>query len=80
MPELLRRFPTLKYMIVSDGNGRRRLEKSIRSRSIQADHFYRKIPEQEKASHYCLADAYVMPNYGEGSVLFFSKLWHAGCR
>jgi glycosyltransferase involved in cell wall biosynthesis len=42
--------------------------------------FTGKIPEQEKASHYCLADAYVMPSYSEGSVLFFSKLWHASDR
>jgi hypothetical protein len=29
--------------------------------------FAGKIPEQEKETHYCLADAYLMPSYGEGS-------------
>jgi phosphatidylinositol alpha-1,6-mannosyltransferase len=67
MPELLRRFPTLKYMIVGDGDDRKRLEGKARSLGLcNQVIFTGRIPENEKALHYNLADAYVMPSYGEG--------------
>jgi hypothetical protein len=47
MPELLRRCPASKYMIVGDGDDRSRLRHPLGlSKQI---HFYRKNPEQEKA-------------------------------
>jgi hypothetical protein len=40
--------------------------------------FTGKIPEHERVSHYCLADAYVMLSCGEGCLVsYFSKLLHA---
>jgi phosphatidylinositol alpha-1,6-mannosyltransferase len=78
MPELRRRFPNLKYMIVGDGDDRSRLEEKVKSLGLSKKVIFTgKIPEQEKASHYCLADAYVMPSYGEGfGIVFLEAL---GC-
>jgi glycosyltransferase involved in cell wall biosynthesis len=67
MPQLIKRFPSLKYMIVGEGSDRRRLEKKVEAlglsdRVIFAGH----VPESEKIAHYNLADVYVMPSTGEG--------------
>jgi phosphatidylinositol alpha-1,6-mannosyltransferase len=67
MPELLGRFPTLKYMIVGDGDDRDRLERKAQSLGVSKQVIFTgRILEREKVSHYNLADAYVMPGYGEG--------------
>jgi glycosyltransferase involved in cell wall biosynthesis len=67
MPELLRRFPSLKYIIVGDGDDRKRLEGKARSLGLcNQVIFTGRIPENQKALHYNLADAYVMPSCGEG--------------
>ena len=79
MPELLRPFPTLKYMIVGDGDDRSRLEKKASALGLSKQIvFAGRILEQEKASHYCLADAYVMPSYGEGFGIVFLEAMACG--
>jgi glycosyltransferase involved in cell wall biosynthesis len=67
MPRLLRRFPDLRYLIVGDGSDRVRLEAKVRALDL-TNHviFTGQVPEAEKVAHYNLADAYVMPSYGEG--------------
>lgn len=67
MPQLIKRFPTLKYLIVGDGNDRRRLEGKVETFGL-SDRviFAGYIPESEKVAHYNLADVYVMPSTGEG--------------
>ena len=67
MPQLLKRFPTLKYLIVGDGSDRPRLETKVRDNGL-SNHviFAGRIPDEEKVLHYNLADAYVMPSAGEG--------------
>lgn len=59
--------PDLAYLICGDGDDRSRLEQKARDLSI-ADRvvFAGYIPESEKADHYRLADAFVMPGRGEG--------------
>lgn len=72
MPELLRRFPNLKYMVVGDGNDRGRLERKTASLGVSEQVIFTgRILEHEKVSHYSLADAYVMPCYGEGFGIVF---------
>jgi phosphatidyl-myo-inositol dimannoside synthase len=67
MPQLLERFRTLKYLIIGDGDDRPRLEAKARTLGISKQVvFTGRIPESEKAAHYNLADAYVMPSSGEG--------------
>jgi glycosyltransferase involved in cell wall biosynthesis len=67
MPSLIEQFSNLVYLIVGDGSDRRRLEGKARDLGI-AEHvrFAGLIPEHEKADHYRLADAFVMPSRGEG--------------
>jgi phosphatidylinositol alpha-1,6-mannosyltransferase len=67
MPRLLKRFPTLKYLIVGDGPDRPRLEAKTKALGVADRVVYTgRIPESEKVAHYNLADAYVMPSFGEG--------------
>jgi phosphatidylinositol alpha-1,6-mannosyltransferase len=67
MPQLLKRFANLKYLIVGDGPDRPRLEARVRALGV-SDHviFAGYVPECAKVAHYNLADAYVMPSSGEG--------------
>jgi len=93
LPDLLREFPRLVYLVVGDGSDRLRLVAKAKSLGLtvseygkqksdgrepsfseastpdcQPPHvtFAGRIPEHEKAAHYRLADAYVMPSRGEG--------------
>ena len=67
MPRLLVRFPALKYLVVGDGSDRARLQAKVARMNI-ADHvvFAGRVAEADKVLHYNLADAYVMPSWGEG--------------
>ncbi|MFN8010147.1 MAG: asparagine synthase (glutamine-hydrolyzing) [Holophagaceae bacterium] len=67
LPSLSKEEPRLVYVMAGDGNDRDRLEAKadalgVRDRVV----FTGRIPEEEKADHYRLADAYVMPSRGEG--------------
>jgi phosphatidyl-myo-inositol dimannoside synthase len=67
MPALLKDIPNIAYLIVGDGTDRKRLEEKARSLGVHGHVvFAGYIPESEKAEHYRLADAYVMPGRGEG--------------
>jgi glycosyltransferase involved in cell wall biosynthesis len=67
LPSLARDIPALVYLLVGDGTDRERLERKARELGV-ADRvrFTGRIAESEKADHYRLADAYVMPSRGEG--------------
>ena len=57
----------LIYLACGDGSDRSRLELKAASLGVsQKVVFTGRIPEHEKAAHYRLADAYVMPSKGEG--------------
>ena len=67
MQDLVDAHPELAYLIVGDGDDRARLEAraawlGIRDRVVFAGH----VAEGEKADHYRLADAFVMPGRKEG--------------
>ena len=67
MPQLIKRFPNLKYLIVGEGSDRRRLEAKVEALGL-SDRviFTGYVSESEKVAHYNLADVYVMPSTGEG--------------
>jgi glycosyltransferase involved in cell wall biosynthesis len=67
IPDLVAEFPDLLYMIVGDGSDKGRLEQRVADMGL-GDYvrFTGRISENEKADHFRLADAYVMPSRGEG--------------
>lgn len=67
LPDLAREIPNVSYLICGDGSDRARLETKaielgLRDRVV----FTGRIAEEAKADHYRLADAFVMPGWGEG--------------
>ena len=67
LTDLAREIPNLSYLVVGDGTDRQRLEQKARSLGVsQRVVFAGYVPEEEKADHYRLADAFVMPGRGEG--------------
>ncbi|MEK6541625.1 MAG: glycosyltransferase family 4 protein [Pseudomonadota bacterium] len=67
LPLLQATFPNIHYLLAGDGDDRMQLEKSAHDLGIeQCCIFTGYIPEAEKADHFRLADAYVMPSHGEG--------------
>lgn len=67
LPGLRTAAPTVTYLAVGDGADRPRLQAKAAELAV-ADRvvFAGRIPEDRKADHYRLADAYVMPSRGEG--------------
>ena len=67
------------HLVVGDGDDRPRLEAKVRSLGM-GDRvvFTGYIPEGEKADHYRLADAYVMPGRGEGFGFVFLEAMACG--
>jgi phosphatidyl-myo-inositol dimannoside synthase len=79
LPELAWRVPNITYLIVGDGSDRARLEAKavalgVRSRVVFAGY----IAEGEKADHYRLADAFVMPGRGEGFGIVYLEALASG--
>jgi glycosyltransferase involved in cell wall biosynthesis len=67
VPQLLKRFPMLKYLIVGEGDDRARLEAEAKALGVSDKVvFAGHVSESEKVEHYNLADLYVMPSTGEG--------------
>jgi glycosyltransferase involved in cell wall biosynthesis len=67
LPELTEEIPDIAYLICGDGDDRSRLESKaerfgVANRVVFAGY----VPEEEKADHVRLADAFVMPGRGEG--------------
>jgi glycosyltransferase involved in cell wall biosynthesis len=79
LPALVRRVPALSYVIAGDGDDRARLMEKCRALEV-ADRviFAGRIPEEEKADYYGLADAFVMPSRGEGFGIVFLEALACG--
>jgi phosphatidylinositol alpha-1,6-mannosyltransferase len=79
LPALLQTIPDIVYLIVGDGDDRPRLEAKAQSLGV-GDRviFTGFIPEAEKADHYRLADAFVMPGRGEGFGFVFLEALACG--
>jgi phosphatidyl-myo-inositol dimannoside synthase len=79
LPALAARFPNIAYLVAGEGNDRARLEQKavdlgIKDRVV----FPGYVPEEEKAAHYCLADAFVMPGWGEGFGIVYLEAMACG--
>jgi len=79
LPGLLSRIPQIAYLIVGDGDDRPRLEAKAKELGVgEQVVFAGFIPEAEKADHYRLADAFVMPGRGEGFGIVFLEAMACG--
>lgn len=67
MPDLLMREPELVFLVAGDGNDRSRLEEKAKALGV-SDRvvFVGYVSESEKAAHFRLVDAFVMPGRKEG--------------
>lgn len=67
LTDLAREIPNISYLVVGDGHDRRRLEAKALSLGVSNRVVFAGfVPEEEKADHYRLADAFVMAGRGEG--------------
>lgn len=79
MPRLLEMEPDLAYVAAGDGTDRPRLESKARTLGLgERVVFPGHIPEEEKARHLNLADAFVMPSHGEGFGFVFLEAMACG--
>lgn len=79
LPVLTESFPDLAYMVVGDGSDRLRLEEKRRRLGLSERVIFTGfIAEAEKAKHYRLADAFVMPGRGEGFGFVFLEAMACG--
>ena len=79
LPTIAETVPDVAYLVAGDGSDRPRLEAKAASLGI-ADRvvFAGYIDEAEKADHYRLADAFVMPSRGEGFGLVYLEALACG--
>jgi phosphatidylinositol alpha-1,6-mannosyltransferase len=79
LPALSQQIPSITYLIVGDGYDRPRLAAKAKTLGV-GDRvvFAGFIPEAEKADHYRLADAFVMPGRGEGFGFVFLEALACG--
>lgn len=79
LPSLVRETPELRYVIVGDGDDRPRLERKVANLRMH-EHviFTGYIDEAEKADHYRIADAFVMPGRGEGFGIVYLEAMACG--
>lgn len=79
LPDLARAVPDLAYLVVGDGTDRPRLEQKAWSLGVgHRVRFAGRIDDTEKADHYRLADAFVMPGRGEGFGIVFLEAMACG--
>lgn len=67
IPDLAKEIPNVAYLVVGEGSDRTRLQEMARTLGIEDRVVFTGfIEESEKADHLRLADAFVMPGWGEG--------------
>ena len=79
LPALAHKIPDIAYLVVGDGNDKQRLQEKVQALGL-SDRvvFAGYIPEREKADHYRLVDAYVMPGRGEGFGIVYLEAMACG--
>jgi phosphatidyl-myo-inositol dimannoside synthase len=79
MPSLVQEIPDLVYLIAGDGDDRPRLQTKVNKlRMGQHVVFAGYIQEEEKADHFRVADAFVMPGRGEGFGIVYLEAMACG--
>lgn len=79
LPNLLRSFPDLMYMVAGSGEDLPRLQRKAESLGIAGRVIFPgQISESEKVDYYNLADAFVMPGRGEGFGIVYLEAMACG--
>lgn len=79
LPDLVKIVPKLSYVIVGDGDDRRRLEDKARQLGVMDRVvFTGYIHEREKADYFRMADLFVLPGRGEGFGFVFLEALACG--
>lgn len=79
LPELAEEIPSIAYLVVGDGADMPRLKNKAKQLGVEDRVVFTGwISEAEKASHYRLADVYVMPSRGEGFGIVFLEAMACG--
>ena len=79
MPMLQQRDSSIKLMIAGDGDDRQRLEEKANKLGVTRHVIFAGyVADEEKAAHYRLADAFVMPSHGEGFGIVFLEAMACG--
>jgi glycosyltransferase involved in cell wall biosynthesis len=79
LPELMAEEKNLSYLVAGDGDDKQRLECKAASLGLNGHVvFAGRVPETEKADHYRLADAFVMPGRQEGFGFVFLEAMASG--
>lgn len=82
-PQLIEEFPNLHYFLCgkSDTEEKRRLEQLLEKQNLkQHISLIDFIPDEELASHYLLADTFILPSKKEGFGLVFIEAAACGCK
>jgi phosphatidyl-myo-inositol dimannoside synthase len=79
LPKLTCKIPNLCYLVVGDGTDRERLKQKVKQLDLEGCVIFAgHIPEMEKPDHYRLADAFVMPGWGEGFGIVYLEAMACG--
>ena len=79
LPVIKQKIPAIKYLVAGDGSDRKRLQKKANELKLSDSVVFTGfISENEKADHFRLADAYVMPSRGEGFGFVFLEALACG--
>ena len=75
LPQILREFPKVKYLVIGRGDDRPRLEALAQELDI-SDRvvFAGFVPTEELADHYRVADAYIMPSQEGFGIVYLEAL------
>lgn len=80
LPGLLKKHPNLKYLIVGnyDAKEKKRLDQKIAALDVDAYvSFSGFVPDEELATHFNLADIYIMPSWKEGfGIVFIEAMFY----
>jgi len=79
MPRLVKAVPGISYLIAGEGTDRERLQEKVAALGLTGHvAFAGHVADAEKAEHFRLADAYVMPSMQEGFGIVFLEAMACG--
>jgi phosphatidylinositol alpha-1,6-mannosyltransferase len=79
LPDLLRSFPDLVYVVAGDGNGRELLQRFAREQGLEHHvRFIGRVSDADLPDLYRAADVFVMPSTGEGFGIVFLEAMRSG--